>query len=207
MAGSLGSAAERRPPSRPTPTMACGAVAERTIAPVLKTGDRKVRGFESLPLRQTLWDTQRSYRFLGAALEHHLSDEPAGGLAEGLPQARCGPGGSVPSRVVRFKPLASAPSRASRRCDQGLGTSVRTAETHIQRAVACLACTVAPPDPSSLSMAERDPTLAQDVLHRLPETQVDADRQRRQHLGQPHRSPGVLHVHQRRLRLPPRWCP
>lgn len=29
-----------------------------------------------------------SYRFLGAALEHHLSDEPAGGLLETLPSAR-----------------------------------------------------------------------------------------------------------------------
>ena len=38
------------PPVRPN--MASGEVAERAIAPVLKTGDRKVRGFESHPLRQ-----------------------------------------------------------------------------------------------------------------------------------------------------------
>ena len=31
-----------------------GAVAERPIAPVLKTGGRKTRGFESLPLRWTV---------------------------------------------------------------------------------------------------------------------------------------------------------
>jgi hypothetical protein len=35
-----------------TPTIAPGEVAERSIATVLKTVDRKVRGFESHPLRQ-----------------------------------------------------------------------------------------------------------------------------------------------------------
>ena len=33
---------------------------------------------------------------------------------------------------------------------------------------------------------QRDQALPQDVLHRLPETQIDAERERRNELGQPH---------------------
>jgi hypothetical protein len=37
----------------------------------------------------------------------------------------------------------------------------------------------------AVGQPQRDQALAQDVLHRLPEPQVDAERQRRDQLGQP----------------------
>ena len=44
-----------------------------------------------------------------------------------------------------------------------------------------------------LGDAKRDPALAQHVLHRLAETEVDAERQRGEELGQPNSIDGLAH--------------
>ena len=40
-------------------------------------------------------------------------------------------------------------------------------------------------EPGLVGQPQRDQALAQDVLHRLPEPQIDAERQRRDQLSQP----------------------
>ena len=51
-----------------------------------------------------------------------------------------------------------------------------------------------------LSQPERDQALAQHVLHRLPEAEVDPERQRADELSQPHVRTVQIPAHRRALR-------
>ena len=55
-------------------------------------------------------------------------------------------------------------------------------------------------DPHELADPQRDPALAQHVLHRLAEAQVDAQREGGDDLGQPHRFGVRSPVHAARVR-------
>ena len=57
-------------------------------------------------------------------------------------------------------------------------------------------------EPDALGEPERDQALPQDVLHRLPETEIDAERERRDQLCQPHPRAVVPARHAPRLLLP-----
>ena len=58
-------------------------------------------------------------------------------------------------------------------------------------------------EPDALGEPERDQALPQDVLHRLPEAEVDAERERGDQLRQPHPRAVVPARHAPRLLLPP----